>query len=159
MFIITYFLKNSKINFSLRSIPLILYNEKITREHSKEHSLIIFWWTRGEFALDFCKARSKIFLVNALQKSSVTVQKQSTGLFSLCVRFPSYNFRAKLKERDKTLSFNFGGLEGNSLLNFARQRAKVVKLCLAKSFGHRSKTVHWTVFSLRSIPLILCNEK
>ena len=34
--------------FSLRSIPLILCNEKITREHSKEHSLAIFWWTRGE---------------------------------------------------------------------------------------------------------------
>ena len=99
------------------------------------------------------------FICYVLQNSSVTVQKQRTVLFFHCVRFPSSYFRAKLKERDKNLSFNFGGLEGNSLLNFARQRAKVVKLCLAKSFGHRSKTVHWTVFSLRSIPLILFSGK
>ena len=80
-----------------------------------------------EFALEFCEARSKSGIVYASQNPSVTVQKQHTVLFFHCVRFPSSYYRAKLKERDKTLSFNFGGPEGNSLLNFARQGAKGVK--------------------------------
>ena len=56
-------------------------------------------------------------------------------------------------------SFIFGGLEGKSLLIFAKQGARFFSECFAKIFGHRSKTVHRTVFSLRSIPLILWNEK
>ena len=68
---------------------------------------------RGEVALEFCEARSKSGEVYASQNPSVTVQKQRTVLFFHCVRFPSSYYRAKLKERVKTLSFNFGGLEGN----------------------------------------------
>ena len=64
---------------------------------------------RGEVALEFCEAGSKRGEVYASQNSSVTVQKQRTVLFFHCVRFPSSYYRAKLKERDKTLSFNFGG--------------------------------------------------
>ena len=74
--------------------PHIIYRKN--KRGTLDVYLFYFWWTRGEFALDFCKARSKIFLVNALQKSSVTVQKQRTVLFFHCVRFPSFYVTKKI---------------------------------------------------------------
>ena len=42
---------------------------------------ILFWWTRGEVALEFCETGSKRGEVYASQNPSVTVQKQRTVLF------------------------------------------------------------------------------
>ena len=57
------------------------------------------------------ESRGNSFQNDKRRKSSVIVQKQRTVLFFHCVRFPSSYYWAKLKERDKTLSFNFGGLD------------------------------------------------
>lgn len=55
--------------------------------------------------------------------------------------------------------FRFGGGWGISLLIFSKQIAKPHYLCFAKIFGHRSKTAHCAVFSLRSNPPILFYAK
>ncbi len=56
-------------------------------------------------------------------------------------------------------TFVFGGGWGMSLLIFAKQGRKIVSICFAKIFGHRSKTTHCVVFSLRSNPPILLFTK
>ena len=45
-----------------------------------------------------------------------------------------------------------GGPEGNSLLIFAKQKARFCSVCFAKIFGHRSKTVHGAVFHCVRFP-------
>ena len=55
--------------------------------------------------------------------------------------------------------FRFGGGWGISFLIFAKQIAKLHYSCFAKIFGHRSKTAHCAVFSLRSNPIIFSVTK
>jgi len=57
------------------------------------------------------------------------------------------------KKRHRCCDGVFWWTRGESFLCFANQEIKFFALWFAKHFGHRSKTIHWIVLSLRSIPL------
>ena len=111
--------------FSLRSIPLILSNEKITREHSKEHSLIIFWWTRGEVALEFCEAGSKNGEV--MPRKILRSPFKNSPLDCFFTSFDSPHIISRKNKRG-TLDvylFYFWWTRGEVALDFCKARSKI----------------------------------
>ena len=49
--------------------------------------------------------------------------------------------------------------ERDSFLNFSKHFELEHRLCFEKFFGHRSKTTHRVIFSLRSNPYLYSHEK
>ena len=85
---------------------------------------------------------------------------------TLCCFFTAFDSpRFILRKNNKgalkrALPCYFWWTRGEVALGFCEgNEQKWGSVCLAKSFGHRSKTTHCVVFSLRSIPLVLFCEK
>ena len=81
-------------------------------------------------------------------------------------RFLTYNknrnaicILVKRRERDSPLASHRPRAEREGfVLEFCKTSRLIYMLCFAKFFGHRSKTVHRTVLSLRSNPIIFSDK-
>ncbi len=89
--------------------------------------------------LVFCKAEKGKGIGYALQNPSVTVPKQPTGLFGSLRSTP-------LTEQEQAAPMAQGVSSGSRSCILQSREGTGHRVCLAKSFGHRSQTTHRVVW-------------